>query len=181
MNKKLLISMVLTLITIIFTGCSQQVICSEMYEGVPIYPESILSDSSEYREYYKMSEFNGTFTEVNEFFLKNINYDIWTVKENPLQVNGEYSFIGSLSSQGYILKTEFVYHQIMEDQNPIQSRSEKRTRGGRECSLIEFDGSYNREYELKIQKEAINNAYIEIIWEEDCENKIEKIDLGVVQ
>lgn len=258
MNKQLLIIVSLILIIITFTGCSQPLIYSEMYEGIPIYPGAILNDSSEYREYYKISEFNGTFAEVKEFYLENINQDIWTIKENPLQVNGEYSFLGSLSTQGYILKDEeteislliqcaitsedgsgylviiingsplkeekfevegesehwkasleyiitkeriringdahyigntlpkiveieFIYYQMMEDKIPIESASKKMSMGEIEITVIDFDESYEREYELKIQKEAINNAYIKIIWKEQDENKIEKIDLDVVQ
>ncbi|MBP1926760.1 hypothetical protein J2Z76_002630 [Sedimentibacter acidaminivorans] len=106
MNKKLLFIVSLILIMTTFTGCSQPLIYSEMYEGIPIYPESILLKSSEYREFYKISEFKGAFAEVKEFYLDNINQDIWTIKENPLEVNGEYSFLGSLSTQGYILKNK---------------------------------------------------------------------------
>lgn len=106
MNKKLLFIVGLILIMITFTGCGQPLIYSEIYEGIPIYPEAILLDSSEYREFYKISEFKGTFAEVKEFYLDNINQDLWTIKENPLEVNGEYSFLGSLSTQGYILKNK---------------------------------------------------------------------------
>jgi len=101
MNKYLLT--VITLILLIFTGCSQSVMYSKKYEGIPIYPGIKLKDSSKYTEYYRLQDFNGTLAEVNKFYLEHIDKDIWSI-ETSIPYNQENSHIGALQTQKYILK-----------------------------------------------------------------------------
>lgn len=261
MNKNLLIIAFLILCIITFAGCSQPVVYSEKYEGIPIYPNVELISDTEYRELYKISEFKGTFSEVKKFYMDHINQEIWSIEENPLHWNQENSMVGE---QGYILKDEerevsliiqrakisergngdliiiingspfkegkfkvegeaenwkasleyvitkeemeidgdvnyignsppnevgckFVYYHIIANPIPRENGQTIEDSGSSELtkrlidSKFEISGGGSRDYELEIEKEAINNAYIEIKWEEQGENKIEKIDLEIIE
>ena len=260
-NKNLLIIAFLILCIISFAGCSNPVVYSEKYDGIPIYPNAELKSSKEYREYYIILEFKGTFAEVKKFYMNNINQEIWSIEENPLHWNQENSMGGE---QGYILKDEerevsliiqrtkiseggngdliiiingspfeegkfkvegeaenwkasleyvitkerididgdvnyignnppnevgckFVYYHMIANPIPKENGQTIEASGSSEWtkrlvdSKFEISGGGNRDYELEIEKEAINNAYIEIKWEEQGENKTEKIDLEIIE
>src|SRR5690554_4866359 len=101
MKKHVLRILILILCVLYFAGCSQPVTYSEKFEGIPIYPGMELLSSSEHEEYYETLEFEGTFKDVKEFYLENIDKEKWSIKENPLNYNDENS---SYVNQGYILK-----------------------------------------------------------------------------
>lgn len=92
-----------------FTGCAQEVMYSEKYEGVPIYPGVELQGSTEYIEDYGAPQFSGTFEEVKEFYMKYIDQERWSIEENLLHENQENDFMGF---QGYILKDKDKEREI---------------------------------------------------------------------
>ncbi len=261
MNKNLFIIVFLILCIITLASCSYPVMYSEKYEGIPIYPNAELISSTEYREYYKISEFKGKFKEVEKFYTKHINQEIWSIEDNPLQWSGENSVVGM---QGYILKDgkrevsliiqrpkiseggngdliliingspfkegklevegksenwkasleyivtkermkidgnvkytgnnppkkaecTFVYYHMIANPIPKENGESLETSYRSEStetltdSKFDISGWGNREYELEIEKEAINNGYIEVKWEEQGESKTEKIDLNIIE
>nr|WP_312576105.1 hypothetical protein [Sedimentibacter sp.] len=261
MNKNLFSIIFLTLCITALAGCFQSVVYSEKYEGIPIYPNTELVSSTEYRDYYKIPEFKGEFEKVKKFYMDNINQEIWSIEENPLQWSGENSVVGR---QGYILKDgerevsliiqrskisdggngdlfivingspfkegkfkvegesdnwkvsleyivtkermkidgdakyignnppkkaecTFVYYHMIANPIPKENGQSLETSYRSEStetlvdSKFDISGWGDREYELEIEKEAINKAYIEIKWEEQGENKIEKIDLNIIE
>lgn len=102
----------------------------------------------------------------------------YIITKERIRINGDAQYIEN--SPPNEVECEFVYYQNMENQ---MVKGSSRSVGGEtlEDSKINLDGGYNnREYEIEILKKAINNAYIEIKWKEHGEDKIEKIDLNIV-
>lgn len=103
MNKKLIVLLVLVLSIIALSGCKQSITYSDKFEGIPIYPDTELGVKTEYEESYEVFGFKGTFEDVKEFYMENIDQEVWEIQENPLypSIEGE-----GFKTQGYMLKGE---------------------------------------------------------------------------
>lgn len=253
MNKKLIMLIILVLSIIALPGCQQSIRYSEKFEGIPIYPKIELVVDEEYTELYEALEFEDSFEDVKEFYMKNIDQEKWEIEENPLYP----SLDGDIKAEGYMLKgkeeelsliitlqkTENLGNILRVDLNGnsfkegkynVEGKSENwkvsleyiirkgsmSARGdveyigenppkeidyvfviyeikdknmdskelretSREDQLknnkFQIISQINRDYSLDVYKEAINNAYIEIKWEEQGEKKIEKINMEIVE
>lgn len=72
------------IILLVITGCSK-VTYSNEFTGIPIYPGTELMLDSEFdnkvHEMYADMTFKGDIDKVEEYFLKNIDTSIWTIKK----------------------------------------------------------------------------------------------------
>jgi len=80
--KKVLLLCILVLLLI--TGCSKTTYSSE-FPGIPIYPGTELQLNDEFdnkvNEMYVDMTFDGDIDNVERYFLKNIDTNIWTIKK----------------------------------------------------------------------------------------------------
>jgi hypothetical protein len=257
MKKRSIAFISLLLITIVLSGCSNEIRYSEKFEGIPIYPDIEITSSSKYEEHYEVFEFKDTFEDVDDFYMENIDKDKWEIETNHLYPSLDKKIV---KSKGYTLKGEekdvslimvlqstenkgdILYinlngNPFKEDKYTVEGQSEHwkasleyiirkegifingdviytgdnppgkvdsnfaiyeiklvpdseenlegeivNTRSeGQELkdSRINISSQRNRDYKLEIYEEAIDNGYIEIKWEEDGKDKLEKINLKI--
>lgn len=101
MSKKLIVSIIILSTLVALIACNQTIHYSDHFDSIPLYPNLKLTKSSDYEEYYELSQFEDSFEEVKTFYMDNIDSDSWKIKENPLypdQKNADFQ------GQGYILE-----------------------------------------------------------------------------
>ncbi len=258
MKKYLLVFSFIAISSMLFWGCTQTITYSEKFDGIPIYPGMKSVAGSNDVENYEMKDFDGDLKKVNDYYINQIDYKKWSIKENHLYWTEEYlhegteryiltdgveevSLIINLVKTTDITGTLFIEinaspfmegkyraegqsehwktsleYIILKDRilvngyatylgdNPPQeadvsfltyeifvspppkegivreSSTEKIWDQLVEDSMIIISTQSSRDYQFEIYKEAINNAYIEIMWEEQGEDKSERIEITVV-
>ncbi len=108
----------------------------------------------------------------------------YIIGKDRILVNGEATYIEAEPPTAVDV-VFFVYEIIFSP--PLDGHLSKKAstsevlRQPVKDSMIKISDSSGRNYQFEIYKEAIDNAYIVLTWEEQGEDKIEIIDIKVVQ
>lgn len=108
----------------------------------------------------------------------------YIIRKGSILVNGHVEYTGDNSPKEVYYK--FLIYEIksdsITDKNMVSKNSSQEVQG-EQLKNDRFDVSSlsNREYQLEVYKKAINLGYIEIKWDEKGEDKIEKINIEIVE
>lgn len=108
----------------------------------------------------------------------------YVIRKEGIFIDGDVLYTGYNPPKE--VDNKFVIYQIKEDSSPEENmtfESSSQETKGKELKNSRFNISSqsNREYKLEIYKKAINYGYIEIKWKEQGKDKIEKINIKIVE
>ncbi|MDY0236555.1 MAG: hypothetical protein RBR71_11020 [Gudongella sp.] len=103
----------------------------------------------------------------------------YIIRKKSMLVNGDVIYIGDNPPKE--VDYEFRIYEIIDKNMNSESSSQEVKGDELGNNKFSINSQSNRKYSLDVYTEAINNGYIEIKWEEQDEQKTEKINIKIVE
>lgn len=108
----------------------------------------------------------------------------YVIRKEGIFIDGEVRYTGDNPPKE--VDNKFLIYEIKSASTPDENLDSKsisqETQGDPlENSKFQISSQGQREYELEVYKEAINHGYIEIRWQEQGEEKVEKINIAIAE
>jgi hypothetical protein len=103
----------------------------------------------------------------------------YIIRKDGIFINGDVIYTGDNPPKK--VDNKFLIYEIKAESSPeenltVESLSQETQGRQLEDSKFNISSQSNRKYELEVYEDAIKHGYIEIKWEEQDENKTEKIN-----